>query len=316
MRIATASAFESTLGNLQRRQQALSDAQQQLTSGKRVQRVSDDPTAAAQAARAMAAETRIDAQRRALDASRGDMQLSESALGDAGSMLQQVRDLVVNAGNAGYSATDRATLVQQLQGLRTDLLAVANRKDANGRFLFSGQGVAPQLSNQAPFTEDAATHVVTYNGVAGQQQSATDQSMPLTVDGNAAWLQTDDPQSPGTPISVFDALQQTIDDLSNGALQDSASVAQSVGRGLSRIDAVSGTLSSWRSYAGLSLNTADQVEAQLSQGKLDAQTQRSSAEDLDMVQALSDFQNKQTGYDAALKTYSMVQRLSLFDYIK
>jgi flagellar hook-associated protein 3 FlgL len=46
-----------------------------------------------------------------------------------------------------------------------------------------------------------------------------------------------------------------------------------------------------------------------------AQTERSNAEDLDMVEALSAFQNKQSGYDAALKTYSMVQRLSLFDYL-
>ena len=34
-----------------------------------------------------------------------------------------------------------------------------------------------------------------------------------------------------------------------------------------------------------------------------------------MVHAISDFQNKQTGYDAALKSYSMVQRLSLFQYV-
>jgi flagellar hook-associated protein 3 FlgL len=34
-----------------------------------------------------------------------------------------------------------------------------------------------------------------------------------------------------------------------------------------------------------------------------------------MVQAISDFQNKQSGYDAALKSYSMVQRLSLFQYL-
>ena len=46
-----------------------------------------------------------------------------------------------------------------------------------------------------------------------------------------------------------------------------------------------------------------------------AQTERSAAEDLDMVEAISEFQGKQTGYDAALKTYSMVQRLSLFQYI-
>lgn len=46
-----------------------------------------------------------------------------------------------------------------------------------------------------------------------------------------------------------------------------------------------------------------------------AETERSTAEDLDMVQAISDFQNRQTGYDAALKAYSLVQRMSLFNYI-
>jgi flagellar hook-associated protein 3 FlgL len=34
-----------------------------------------------------------------------------------------------------------------------------------------------------------------------------------------------------------------------------------------------------------------------------------------MTQAISDFSNQQTGYDAALKAYSMVQRLSLFNYL-
>ena len=46
-----------------------------------------------------------------------------------------------------------------------------------------------------------------------------------------------------------------------------------------------------------------------------AETDRSAAVDLDMVQAISDFQGKQTGYEAALKSYSMVQKLSLMQYI-
>jgi flagellar hook-associated protein 3 FlgL len=35
-----------------------------------------------------------------------------------------------------------------------------------------------------------------------------------------------------------------------------------------------------------------------------------------MVHAIADFQARQTGYDAALRAYSMVQRLSLFDYLR
>ena len=50
--------------------------------------------------------------------------------------------------------------------------------------------------------------------------------------------------------------------------------------------------------------------------KLLAQTERSAAEDIDMVEAVSTFSTRQTSYDAALKAYSMVQKLSLFDYIR
>ncbi|MBE0549540.1 MAG: flagellar hook-associated protein 3, partial [Rubrivivax sp.] len=78
MRIATAHAFDASLASLQKRQQQLSEAQQQLTSGKRVLRPSDDPAAAAVAERALAASSRSDTQMRALDASRFAMQLTES----------------------------------------------------------------------------------------------------------------------------------------------------------------------------------------------------------------------------------------------
>ena len=57
------------------------------------------------------------------------------------------------------------------------------------------------------------------------------------------------------------------------------------------------------------------MEGRLADLKLSAQTERSSSEDLDLVQAISKFQAQQSGYDAALKTYSMVQRMSLFQYL-
>ena len=70
-----------------------------------------------------------------------------------------------------------------------------------------------------------------------------------------------------------------------------------------------------RSDAGVTLNRIDGVTDRLGEQKISAETEKSSAEDLDMVQAISDFQNKQSGYDAALKSYSMVQHLSLFQYL-
>ena len=70
-----------------------------------------------------------------------------------------------------------------------------------------------------------------------------------------------------------------------------------------------------RSAVGQALNRADGVSSRLDSSKLAAQTVQSDAVDLDMVDAISEFQSQQSGYDAALKTYSIVQRMSLFQYL-
>ena len=307
MRISTFYAFQSSVDSLQARYQALSTSQAQLTSGLRVQVPSDDPAAAAQVVRSLAAQSQAAAQTTALNVSQSDMQLSESALGNAGTLLQQARSLVVGAGNGSYTDSDRASIVQQLQGLRTDLLSLANSTDGNGRYLFGGQG-----TDKPPFVD--APGGVTYVGLPGQQQAVSSQPMPLTVDGRQAWMQAPDPANPGSTLSVFDSLTRTINALATPG-QSSGQIAQAVSQGLAGIDSVSNNILSAQSAAGQALNTADAVSARLSQNTLDAKTQQSNAQDLDMTAAISNFQNQQTAYQAALKTYSLIQQMSLFNYV-
>ena len=308
MRIASAYAFESSVANQQRRQQALSASQEQLTSGKRVLRASDDPAAAAAAERALAAASRSDAQMRALDASRVATRLTETALGDAGELMQQARELVLAAGNSSLSDSDRRNFGARLHGLRNELLALANRSDSDGRYLFGGQG-----SDGPPLLDIPGG--VSFNGTAGQADAAAGAVSPLSVDGRAVWLQADDPVQPGQPLSAFDVMDRLAAEMATGG-RPTADVMQSVSRGLGEIDAVAANLSAWRSRSGETLNRLEALGERVAQDKLDAQQSRSDAEDLDMVQAISDFQNRQSGYDAALKTYSIVQRMSLFDYLR
>lgn len=397
LRITTANAFSTSVETLQRRQQDLTTAQERLTSGKRVARASDDPAAAARVERALAATARTDASQRALQASRNVMQQAESTLGSATDLVQQVRELVVGAGNASYSDADRASLGAQVRGLRDQLLSLANRGDGTGGYLFGGQGSA-----QPPFVD--APGGVVYRGVGGQRQVSAGDTLPMSLDGGSGWLrsasgngvfltapapgnstgawvdagQVVDPSAlsgdsysvafsvsgssttyavlkggaptaivnqpyvagqaiafdgmslsvSGVPadgdrfdatpsqhdLSIFDVLDRIANDLQTGN-RSNAQVTQTVQSGLRDIDAAFGGLQRQRAAAGQSLNQLDGVEQRLADVKLAAQTDRSNAEDLDMVHALSDFQNQQTGYDAALKTYSMVQRLSLFQYL-
>jgi flagellar hook-associated protein 3 FlgL len=308
LRITTAAAFDASVRQLQRRQQELTEAQEQLTSGKRVRRASDDPAAAAHAERALAAIRRAEAAQRALDASRSAMQFTETALGDAGELLQQVRERVVAAGNGSYSDRERATLAEAIRGLRRDLLAAANRSDGAGRYLFGGQG-----ADQPPLADGAGG--VTYVAAPGELYTASGEATPLSVDGRAVWLEAPDPGNPGATLSVFDVLDRVAGELATPG-RDPAVVAQGVLDGLADIDALAEHLSRWRSRSGEALRRSDDIEQRIAQGKLDAQRERSSSEDLDMVAAISDFQARQSGYDAALKSYSVVQRMSLFEYLR
>jgi flagellar hook-associated protein 3 FlgL len=307
MRVATQNAFERGLSTLQRRQGELSGLQEQMTSGKRVSRASDDPAAAARAERALATQLRTEADRRALDASRNVVLQAESALGDAGELLQQVREHVLSAGNASYSDAERAGLAKAIRGLREQMLSVANRGDGAGGYLFGGQG-----SNEVPFVD--APGGVQFRGDGGSLATANSQPLPLSVDGGRAWLQAPDPDTGADTLSTFDLLDRLATELETPG-RSNDQISETVRTGVRGLDAVMDHLGSTRSHLGESLNRADAVEVRLSQQALMAAADRSAAEDLDMVQAVSDFQNQQTGYDAALKAYSMVQRLSLFDYV-
>ncbi|MBL8275687.1 MAG: flagellar hook-associated protein FlgL [Pelomonas sp.] len=402
MRLSTANLYDASIANLQRRQQALQTQQQQLTSGKRIASASDDPTGAARAERALAAIGRVEANQRALEASRNSMTLAESALGDAGELLQQAREAMIAAGNASYSDAERASQANKLQGIRDQLLSIANRPDGSGGYLFSGQG-----SSSPPFLDQAGG--VTYVGVAGTIQTGNLDNFQLSIDGRAAWEQarsgngtfvteagvnsiTGNPAQAwvdsgrvtdptlvtgqnyrvdisgtaptqtysvtntdtgagvtsgpyksgqaivfdgisvgvtGTPadgdtftiapatntLKVFDVLDRAISELKT-PLRSNAQIAQSNTGRLRDIDAVMGGLQNVRSQTGERLNNLDGTETRLAALKQYNTQERSAAEDIDMVQGISDFQNQQTGYDTALKTYAMVQRMSLFQYIQ
>jgi flagellar hook-associated protein 3 FlgL len=396
MRISTANAFEAGLDTLSKRQVELTQSQERLTSGKRVAKASDDPAAAARAERALSGIQRSETSQRAVDASRAAMSQSESALADANELLQAARETMVAAGNASYTDAERASLATKLRTLREQLFSVANRTDGNGGFLFGGQG-----ATTAPFV-DAAGGVV-YRAVAGQRRTDQGVDLPLSMDGQAAWMtaatgngvfqtsagagvtqawidngQVSDPAAitgstytlqfsvsggattyavlrdgvatavtaapytsgqaitvdgmsftikgspatgdqftvqPSAPtLTVFGMLDRAIGELSTTG-RTGAQIAQSTTDNLRDIDSSLATLQRARAAAGESLVRADNETSRLETLKVASQTERSNAEDLDMVQAISTFQNQQTGYDAALKSYSMVQRLSLFQYL-
>lgn len=408
LRMGSANMYDNAIRNIGARQTSLSNLQENLTSGKRVVRASDDPVAAAQAERAMTRIARIQTEQRALDVQTNAVAQAESSLGNAIGLMQEMRTLMVSAGNGANSASDRLTIANQIQSLRDQLLEVANRKDTNGQPLLSalGSALTPFLGTQAGG----------FDGLPGQGAGSA-VSIPNALDGDAAFmfqpqrdgvynatltmptpgtrsLGTDGvratdlsqvtgdnytisfsavgpgtgpgtttatytitntttgvasppvvvPDFPsdkpvtiavtgvpglgfnikGTPdngdtitltasASVFSVVENAIRDI--GGAPNSNAAAQAVGQALANMDKGLERLQTVRSYAGELLNRADRITGDQKNRSIQLESDRSRAEDLDMIQGISDFQNQQTGYQAALQSYAMVQKLSLFNYL-
>lgn len=184
MRVATAHSYDTTVANLNKRQSDLAQLQAQLSAGKRVQRASDDPAAAVQAEAAQNRLARAVADQRAVEASRTSLAQAESALGSAGETIQQVRELFLKAGNATYGSADYKSIAQEIEGLRDQLLAVANQTDSMGRTLFGGQG-----GSSVPFVEvyGPGGNGVRFDGQSGQV-AAGDLTLPQSLDGQSVWM--------------------------------------------------------------------------------------------------------------------------------
>ena len=399
-RLGTANMYANAVDNIGARQGSLATLQQSLTSGSKINKLSDDPMGAAQAERDMTRIARIQSDQKALGLQTDALTSAESTLGNTVTAMQSFRQLVVSAGDATLTPTDRQTIAQQLTQLRDQIFSLSNTKDANGNPLFGALGSA-----LAPFVQNSnAPASYTFAGVAGQT-SSTAVSIPAALNGDQAFMLkpaqdasynvsysanvgqsstsavtlqpppaapvtgndyqiqfnvvagvtqytvTQLPPSPaapvvgtptnytsGTPInfdglsltvsgtpqagdtmnlqsnsSIFGVLDRAISDI--GGATSSTAASQAVGQALGNIDIGINHLQAARGLAGALMNRSDTINAAETASATQAQADQSSAKDVNMVQAISDFQNQQTAYSAALKSYAQIQQLSLFNYI-
>ena len=124
---------------------------------------------------------------------------------------------------------------------------------------------------------------------------------------------------PSERSDIFSVLDKAIDAVRNGSNADgstaSGALSHAIAKGLAEIDTGMSRMQTVRSYAGDLLNRADRIENGLSAQSVQQEADRSRAEDLDMIPALSEKETQNVGLQAALQSYAQIQKLSLFNYI-
>jgi flagellar hook-associated protein 3 FlgL len=177
MRISTAGMHHAALNALLGQQSVLSRTQQQIASGKRVQTPADDPVAAVHIMELQRALAESDQFTRNADMAKNRLTLEEQALGDANTLITRVRELTVQGNNGSVDPASRRMLATEVRSRLKELVDIANRRDANSEFLFSGYATLTQ-----PFAQTGAT--IGYFGDQGNRalQIGPDQRI---VDGHS-----------------------------------------------------------------------------------------------------------------------------------
>jgi len=155
--ISTLTFQTNALDSLEALQAQLSATQQQLSTGKSFQTAAGDPTGMAQVNQLDMELSASQQYVRNGNLASAGLNLETTALSDATNLLQSARDLAVQANNASLSATQRQDIATQLSQQLQQLVAIGNRTDGNGDYLFGGYAAGSQ-----PFIQSGNS--VTYAG--------------------------------------------------------------------------------------------------------------------------------------------------------
>ncbi|AFJ03470.1 Flagellar hook-associated protein FlgL [Methylophaga frappieri] len=138
MRISTTQIFDQNLSAMLEQQANLAKTQNQVSSGKRITRPSDDPVGAVRALN-LQRELNITEQYLAnATIATNKLQSEESSLKSAADILQRVRELAVQGLNDSNTQDDRKAIAVEIRQLNQQLLSLANGRDSNGDFVFAG----------------------------------------------------------------------------------------------------------------------------------------------------------------------------------
>ena len=138
MRVSTGMIFDAGVASINRQTASLLNVQQQVASGRRILRPSDDPVAAARALEVTQASDVVAQFKRNQDVATSALGLEEVQLASVGDVLGRVRELAVQAGNTNLSSTSRKGIATELRARFDQLLGIANTTDGNGQHIFSG----------------------------------------------------------------------------------------------------------------------------------------------------------------------------------
>jgi len=273
--------------NLGTSQSSLATSMQRLSSGLRVNSAKDDAAGLAIAERMNASVRGLNVAARNANDGISLAQTAEGALGKVGDMLQRMRELAVQSGNATNSADDRKALQAEVSQLRDEIDRVAKNTSFNGRKLLDGSFTAAAFQVGAGAGDNITVGALT-------NAAASNLSKITYAEISSADLAKDD-----TDITTLDEiadgdLQITIDDGGANELVVEVGAIAEASSGLERLGQVAEAINRKTSDTGVSAYLVANDDGTY---KLDIKASRLDADGAALAVEFTGFATTTTGLD-------------------
>ena len=293
MRVSTRYQYETYKSDMATALARYSEAQNKVSTGKRINELSDSPYEAGTLLNLRNLQSRFEQYQNNLGVAKRSLTLAESTLGEIGSLFNKATQIAVSGANGITSQQARDAMVVEVSDLQKRLVDLGNSRGVSGEYLFAGQ-----KTDTKPFS--SVLGVLSFNGddLGIAIESGSGETMELNI------------KSGGAITRAFDTLEHLKTSLQGGNVGDLSGID------IPAIQANQAELVQLRGVAGTRLKNVETLTTDYSRRIDDFQSKISDIEDVDIAEALLDYRQAETAYQAALSVTSQGFKLSLMDFIR
>ena len=301
MRITSNMIAAQQMTALQSNIALLQQANERVTTGKRINQASDDPAASMSVMNAGSALRALEQYQNNVKRASNRINLEDQVLSQIGDLITRAKELAVAQSSATASDSTRKIANDEVRQLFQQVVDLGNTKFGS-EYLFGGD-----KSDAAPFAATGSAGTLDYTTTTPQGQRSINigdgQTIAPTHDGKQVFIDT----------GVLDAMKDLAHALDpSSPTYGNAGISAAMATLDTAFDAVQGVVGDTGAM-GTRLDTAGQ---NLDALKSNLTTFKSDLEEIDVETAMTELTNRQIAYQAALLATAKVTGLSLVDYLK
>ncbi len=297
-----------------RLQRDISRLREQISSGKRINRPSDDPSSFATAERMKTLGNQLARREESIASARTFVDRTQQELDGLADLFTRAREDGVRAADDTRSADDRAAIANELRSIKDEVVDRMNSTQ-DGEYIFAGNRTDTQPFGADGSANDAAPINGSLDALDGDRTRpiGKNQDLTINVDGKALAQYDTDGGDPETITGALDNLIKAVDPADNSP--PSGPPDPDISTALGEVEDALDHVISKGSEAGAIGRRLSTAQEQVEAASLEANERRSDAEDTDLATAISELQQRQTQLQAAFQATSSSQQTSLVNFL-